>query len=195
MTAQRCPQPPVGVRNDGQASDAGDSVGDLRHCLLIRMDVMGELGFVQPSQAVVEPVYSPALPFEPEAKPASVEPPQHRGTLSQQREMAQVVPVVAKSADDLREVAGVDQGHGDDDRALVFACHQIQDLVHAGPPRLQVLKVRMQSGRKHAMQTETEVLWVADHTSGKPPLQLNGARGLTPSKRAVDPHQHDDDST
>jgi hypothetical protein len=106
-----------------------------------------------------------------------------------------VVSVVAKPPDDLGEVAMVDQGHRDDDRALVVARDQIKDLVHAGPPRLQVLKVRTQTARKHAVQTEPEVLGVADHASSKPPLQLNGARGLPSSERAVDPHQHDDDST
>jgi hypothetical protein len=81
MTVQRRTQPPISVRNDGQSGDASDCVGDLRQCQLIRVDVMGELGLVQPGQAVVEPIYSPALPFEPEAKPASVEPAQHRGAL------------------------------------------------------------------------------------------------------------------
>src|SRR5260221_321578 len=119
---------------------------------------MGELGLVQPGQAVVEPIYSPTLPLEPEAKPASVEPAQHRGALGQQREVAHVVSVVAKPPDDLGEVAMVDQGHRDDDGALVVARDQIQDLVHAGPPGLQVLKVRTQTARKHAMQTEPEVL-------------------------------------
>jgi hypothetical protein len=45
------------------------------------------------------------------------------------------------------------------------------------------------------MQTESEMLWVADDASGKPPLQLKGRRGLASPKRAVDPDQHDDDST
>ena len=77
-------------------------------------------------------------------------------------------------------------------RAFVVACDQIQDLAHAGPPGLQVLKIRAQGGRKHAVQAEPEMLWVANDASGKPPLQLIGCRGLAPSERAVDPHQHDD---
>ena len=173
----------------------GDCVGDLRHCPLIRVNVSGELRLTQSGQALIQPVHRPLLPPEPEAEPAPVEATQHRGSLGKQCEMSHVVSVVAESPDNLREVKRIDQSHGDDGRPLVFACHQIQDLMDARSPGRQILEIHPQAGRKHPVQAKAEMLRIANDASRKAPMKLKGGRGLASPKGAVDPHQHKDDST
>src|SRR5690348_5939707 len=62
--------------------------------------------------------------------------------------------------------------------------------VSAVPPGREVLEVRPEGGRQHAVQPVTEPLGIADDGAVDPAPQLEGRRGLAAPERPVDPHQH-----
>jgi hypothetical protein len=157
---------------------------------VVGVDVLGELGVVETFQAVVESGYGEALVFQPAAQPAFGEPPQDGGRFGEQREVVDLVASFGEPADDLCEVLGSHEGHRGDDRPVVLAQDQVQDLVDAVPPAGKVLEVPAQSGRLHAMQAVPDVLGVADEAALKSPVQFVGGLCLAAPEGAVDLQQH-----
>jgi len=86
---------------------------------MVGMDVMGELWFTKPLEALVQVIDRPVPALELGSKAASAQPPSHGRWLGQQSEVVHGEAVISQAANDLAELVRIDKRHGDDDRPVI----------------------------------------------------------------------------
>jgi N-hydroxyarylamine O-acetyltransferase len=181
----------VGGGLDRQSRRAGDDVRHLRYGRVVGVDMLGELGPVKLLQPLVQDLGLPGLGSRLPAEAAGAQSPYHGRGLGQQREVVQLDAVVAQAADDLLEVAGVQQRHRGDHRPAMAGQRHAQQFQHGVPPGGDVLPEAVPQRRgQHAAHAVADVRGVADHAAGQPPVQLEGGRGLAHPAGAIDPQEH-----
>jgi hypothetical protein len=133
---------------------------------VVGVDVLGELGLPKLPQPPIEMIDLPGLGSRLQAEAAQSV--YHRRGLSQQGEVVQAESIIPETADDLPEVAGVDQHHRGDDRPVMSGQRHAEQFPHGMPPGRDVLPAALQGCGQHAAHAEADVRGVADDAARQP---------------------------